>query len=144
MEKHVVISARKALIQFGKALPFIICFILFVEYAENLFSSVLTSFCAIGGIVVPNTPISSAVACLFEYDLLSVFITLIIGISIEACKWNLYANAYLAINLIEKNIFSFEMDLTFIYAVIILNLAASLVFSLIGLKLYIKSLKKIK
>lgn len=143
MEKQVAFGARKALIQLGKALPFMLCFVLFVEYAESLFSSVLMDFCTIGGIVIPNTPLSSHIACLFEYDTLSVFITLIISVAIEACKWNLYASLYLAINLIEKYIFNFEMELALVYIVIIINLMTSLLFTLKGLKIYIKSLKKL-
>lgn len=131
----IEINARKALINIGKMLPFTFCFILLIAYAETLFACILSHYRTFGGYIIPNTPISFVVANLFEYDMLFVFVTLVISVAIRACKWNLYATMYLFTNLIEKSIFDFELDLYVIYFITLANIIISGFFTYEGIKI---------
>lgn len=115
-------GARKALIVVGKCIPFILCLIILLTYAETLFACVLSRFCTYGGVVIPNTPLSFVVGRLFEYDYLLVILVGIISIAIEACKWNLMAVLYMFFHLLEKSFFDFEISLEAIYVIIIINI----------------------
>ena len=136
--------AKKALITLGKTMPFVYCGLLLIEYTESLFSGVLRHFCTIGGIVTLNTPLSCIVACLFEYDILSVIVIFVTSLAIKACKWNLYTTMYLACNLLEKFYFCYEMDICEIYILLTINICVSLFFTIKGIAILTKSLKKHK
>ena len=111
-----------------------------ITYAETLFKCVLSDFVTYGGMVIPNTPISFKIAHLFEYDVLAIFTIMLISISIRACKWNLYATMYLILNIAEKYIFVFEVELSTIYVVSSLNLFLSGFFVFKGIQIFLKQL----
>lgn len=118
-------GARKALIMVGKCLPFILCFIILVAYAETLFACLLSHFCMCDGVVIPNTPLSFIVGLVFEYDYLIVVITCLASLAIEACTWNLIADFYIFFHLLEKSYFDFELSIESIYIIVIANILAS-------------------
>lgn len=94
---------RRLLIYFGKISPFVICFILFISYVEALYSYATNRFVLYADYVFAQKPISHFIAQYFEYDLLTVVICLIIGISVETCAWNRIATLYLAVHLLFKH-----------------------------------------
>lgn len=122
MKSIVVYSARKALINIAKVFPFVLCFIVGIEYAETLFSSVLSHYCMYGSIVIPFTPLSFNVACFWEYDYMGVVIMLVLSYSLETCCWNKYANYYLFGNLVEKHSFTMPLEIYAINIICVLNL----------------------
>ena len=134
----MITTARRLLINIGKVLPFAICLLVLITYAETLFSCVLSDFITYGGMVIPNTPISFVIARLFEYDLVVVVVAFVTSIAIQACKWNLYAILYLLCNLTEKYVFDFEMELEMVYLIISLNIIASGFFVYKGISIYLK------
>lgn len=130
--------ARRYLIRIGKALPFLLCFILSICYAENAFSLATGRFLEFDGYIILSTPISTFIAEFFEYDILIVIITLIVSIAIEACKWNLWATLYLGVHLVEKSYFTFELEIWQIWVIICGNFLVSVLFCYKGIKILVK------
>lgn len=121
-------KARKLLINLGKSLPFALCFVLLISYTESVFSLITANYVEYGGVTILYTPISFYIAEWFEYDLLTVTVIFITSIAIEACKWNLFASVYLAINLAQKSYISTELEPWTICTVAITNALISAFF----------------
>lgn len=96
-------KARRYLIYIGKVLPFIVCAIVLLSYLECITSYVASDYVLYDNYTTFNKPISRMIAEYFEYDLLTVVICLIIGISVETCHWNKLATCYLAVHLLFKH-----------------------------------------
>lgn len=118
-------NARRLLINIGKVLPFTLCFVLLIHYAEVIIAVISNSYTIYNETVVVYTPISFKIAKVFKYNALIVSLTLIISLAIEACKWNLYSCIYLAVNLIERNYLVFEVTLETILIISVLNILIS-------------------
>ena len=131
-------SARRLLINSGKVLPFALCFILSVSYTETLVAVVTEDFLEYEGYVVLNTPISFRIANVFRYDWLIMILVFVISIAIEACKWNVYTSMYLAVHLLEKHYFTFEMEMGSVALVAGLNLIIAVFFVYKGCCIFIK------
>lgn len=131
-------SARRLLINSGKLLPFALCFILSVSYSETLVAVVTENFLEYEGYIVLNTPISFSIAKVFRYDWLIMTLVFVISLAIEVCKWNMYASMYLAVHLLEKHYFSFEMEMGSIAVVAGLNFIISAYFVYKGCCIFIK------
>ena len=101
---RLITLSRRWLIYFGKTLPFFLCLIVFICYAETLFNLAVSRFVDHGGVVIPNNTITFFIASYFEYDWLSVIILAIISVAIETCYWNKLAVLYLGLQLIEKSV----------------------------------------
>jgi hypothetical protein len=129
---------RRLLIRGGKSLPFILCALIAVSCLEMAVSLATESFVYYNGYYILDTPISFAVGQFFEYDVLIVIITLIISISIEACKWNLWATFYIGVHLAEKSYFTFELEIWQIWAIICGNFIVSVLFCCKGIKILVK------
>lgn len=115
-------GARRLLIRFGKAQPFILCFIVCAAYTETLFSLCCENYLYFHDYAIVNTPINFFVANIAEYDWLLVSVSLITSIAIEVCKWNIYATVFLFLQLLEKSYFDFELEPTYIYIICTLNI----------------------
>ena len=122
MKSRVAYSARKALINIGKVFPFVLCAVVGIEYAETLFSSVLSHYCMYGGVIIPYTPLSFNMACFCEYGYIGIFAMMVLSFAIETCNWNKYANYYLFGNLLEKQGFTMPLEIYAINAICVLNL----------------------
>lgn len=118
-------KARRLLIILGKIFPFLLCFILAIHYSEAIVSTLTRNYLVYDDSVILNMPLSFGLARIIRYNLVVVVIAFVISIAIEACKWNLYSVLYLAVNLFEKNYFIFEVSLTTILIVSVLNLLIS-------------------
>ncbi len=118
--------ARRLLINFGKMIPFVLCFMVLISYAESLYALCTDNFMLYGDSAVLYTPISFYIAKRFEYDWLTILATTILSISIETCYWNKLALFYLFVQLWEKTYFStIELYPEYIYAIIAVNLLCS-------------------
>ena len=126
--------ARRLLINFGKMIPFVLCFIVLISYTESLYALCSDNVMLYGDSAVLYTPISFYIAKRFEYDWLTILATTILSISIETCYWNKLALFYLFIQLWEKTYFStIELYPEYIYAIIAVNLLCSGLFVFKGI-----------
>lgn len=138
MKSSLSNEARKVLIRSGKALPFVLCLLVTVSYAEELYALVAENYVSYEGYTYLDTPITSRMAKFVKYDILIVILTLIVSVAIEACKWNFYATAYLFANLMEKQVMTFEFDTIPAYIFLFLNFAISAFFVYKGCCIFIK------
>lgn len=122
---NIAYTARKSLIRLGKFLPFLLCFLVWLSYCESLVALLFERYIVYGDYLILNTPISFAIGMGFEYDILIVFIALIISIAIESCKWNLLAIAYLALHIMQKCYFDFPMDEWLIITICAINIVVT-------------------
>ena len=128
---------RRLLIQLGKILPFVICFLVCINYIEILFAVATYDFLDWNGIVVPNTPFSFFIGQYFEYNIQMLVVLIIISIAIETCIYNKLSCAYLGINLFEKSYFNSELYPQYIYLICIINIIISAFFVWKGLRILI-------
>lgn len=114
---------RRFLIRFGKILPFVLCFIVFISYVESLIALLAENFMIYGDYITLNTPISFALAKVFEYDMLTIFAATILSVSIQTCVWNKVALLYLVLHLFSCNyIEARELEPTTIYIICLTNI----------------------
>lgn len=138
----MVNKVRRLLIQIGKSLPFLLCFIVFISYAENLFALATNDFLYYDGYYIVNTPISFAIGLKFEYDWLMVVVAMILSIAIETCKWNKFALCYLAANVLQKSyIASVELEWATICTICVINMLICLYLIYKGITIFLKSAK---
>lgn len=138
----MVNKVRRLLIQIGKSLPFLLCFLVFVSYAENLFALATNDFLYYDGYYIVNTPISFAIGLKFEYDWLMVVVAMILSIATETCKWNKFALCYLTTNLFQKSyLANIELDALVIYIICIANILVCALFIYKGITIFLKSAK---
>ena len=114
---------RKLLIHIGKVLPFVVCFLMCINYLETAFALATSDYLHYDGVVILNTPISFFIGQYFEYNLQMLAVLVIISIAIETCIYNKLSCAYLGVNLVEKSYFDFEIEPTYIYIICIVNIA---------------------
>ena len=115
-------DARRALIRFGKAQPFILCFVVCVAYIEVSYALFDENYLYFYDCTIVNTPINFYLAKIVEYDWFVVIVSLMISLAIEVCKWNLYATLFLIVQLIEKSYLTFELEPTYIYIICLANI----------------------
>lgn len=138
MIDNYLIHVRKLLIRVGKILPFVVCFVVFISYLENMYAMLTENYLYYEDYYVLNKPLSNQLGVLFEYNVQTLFILVIISISIRTCLYNKLACFYLGINIYEKSYFMEHVyDNGIYYIVIILNL-------IIASYLTIKGILKIK
>lgn len=130
---------RKLLIRIGKVLPFVICFLVFINYTEILFALTTCNYLDWGGVIIPNTPLSFAIGDYFEYNIQMLAVLCIISIAIETCIYNKLSCVYLGINLYEKSYFAqVEWETEYYYIVIAINIFVSAYFVYEGISVLIK------
>lgn len=131
-------KARIWLIRLGKVLPFVVCAIVMLSYAETLFALATNDLINWGRVVIPNKPISRFIGNYFEYNLQMLVVLIIISIAIETCIYNKMACLYLGINLLEKSYFNFEFEPTTIYLICLANIIVAGYLTLKGIKILLK------
>lgn len=128
---------RRLLINFGKVLPFILCFVLLVSYIECCVSLYIEDFMIYKDSITLNTPISFWLADKFEYDYLTLFAMTILSYAVETCLWNKIGILYLALQLAFKNyIADFELEPTTIYIICLANILVTGYLTIKGIMLY--------
>lgn len=113
---------RKFLIRLGKILPFIICFLVGVNYIESIFALIKCDYLLYDGCIILNTPISFLVGSFSEYNLQFLIVLITLSIAIETCIYNKLTCLYLAVNLFEKSYFNFELEPIYIYVICVTNI----------------------
>lgn len=131
----LVYNARLTLIRGGKIFPFVLCFMVMLTYAETAFACALSDFAGYGGYVVPCKPLAWLIGRYFEYNAQMLMAIVVVSVSVETCIYNKMACMYLAINLLEKSMFTFEMELSTIYVVCAVNVVAVGYLSYKGVKI---------
>ena len=133
-------KARVVLIETGKQLPFIICFIVAISYTECAYALYFERFIVFDDCVYLNKPISWFLGSFFEYDKQILTILTILSFAIRACKWNRLAIVYLALQLVEKSYFqSNELaNHELYYLVSAVNVVVCLFFVLKGIQRIVK------
>lgn len=131
---------RRLLIRVGKILPFIVCLLILLQYAETAFALLLSDFLVYDDMVIPNTPISFFIGRYFEYNLQMFVVLCIISIAIETCLANKACCVYLGVNLYEKSYFSnVELYPEYIYVICIANILICVFFCYKGIKILTKT-----
>lgn len=118
----IIHKTRVALIRIGKVLPFVICLIVLVSYAESCIGLYRHDFILYDDYAIINKPISFFIGNYFEYNTQMLVVLCVLSIAIQTCIYNKLACAYLGVNLIEKSYFNFELEPTYIYIICIINI----------------------
>ena len=132
---------RAMLINIGKALPFILCAVIFVSYTETLFALATNDFVLYNGSLIQNKRLSWFLGLFFEYNLQLLFVVTVLTFAIRICIHIKLALGYNYINLAEKSYFDFELDIWQIYTIVIANLIVSGYFTYKGTTIFLKSAK---
>lgn len=134
----VIRKARIFLIRIGKILPFVICGLVFISYAESIFATITQDYILYDDYALLRKPISFFIGQYFEYNLQMLFVLIVLSIAIETCVYNKLACAYLGFNLLEKSYLDFELEPTTIYIICITNIAISGYLTWRGIKKFIE------
>jgi len=130
---------RRLLINFGKVLPFVLCFVLLVSYIECCVSLYIEDFMIYKDSITLNTPISFWLADKFEYDYLTLFAMTILSYAVETCMWNKIGILYLVFQLAFKNyIADFELEPTAIYIICLANIIIAGYLTFKGIKILLR------
>lgn len=131
---------RRLLIRIGKTMPFLLCFLVFVNYSETLIALATGDYLAYDGMVIPNTRISFLVGKYLEYDLSMLIVLIVVSIAVDTCIWNKAACLYLGANLYEKSFFETNMyDNEVYYAVCAINIILASYLTLKGIRILINN-----
>ena len=132
----MVYKARILLINMGKVLPFLICFIVAISYSECLYALLAQDYVVMDNFVYLNKPISWQLGKVFEYNIQIIAVVTILSFAIKTCKWNKLAIAYLALQLYEKQYFANHQwdNENYYYVVIAINIAICLFLVFKGIK----------
>lgn len=105
--KNTIIRARFILVELGKTLPFVICIIVALCYAETIISVTTYDYLSFsdGGIAI-NTPLSFVIGKVFKYDFGLVFVLAILSTALRTCIWNKLCVLYLALQIFERQYFT--------------------------------------
>lgn len=131
---------RVALINTGKMLPFLICVVVFVSYAESAFALATNDFLDTDDAIILNKPLSWLIADYFRYNIVTIVVSTILSYAINACKWNKLALLYLATQLYEKEYFlTVELETFSIYAICAINMIVCSYLTYKGIKILTKT-----
>lgn len=128
---------RRTLIRLGKVIPFILCFIVFVSYLEDVCALYTNSYMEFADGVYLYKPISWAIGNLFEYNVSHLSVLCVLSIAISTCIYNKLACLYLGINLLEKSYFDFELEPTTIYLICLANIIVAGYLTWKGISIYL-------
>ncbi len=134
----MVNTFRKLLIRIGKCLPFVICFLVCIHYAESLFALISQDFCEYGDAIILNTRVSFRIAKYMDYNIQMLLIIAIISIAIDTCIYNKLACLYLGANLLQKSYFAYELDEWVIVIVCLVNLLVAGYITYKGVKILLR------
>lgn len=128
-------SARRTLVNIGKILPFAICFIVLISYAESIYAMASENYIDYEDYVSLNKPISVFIGSILEYDWITVTVLAILSVSLETCVWNKAAVIYLLANILfKKYIEDVEISVVDVYVFSVLNMTICGILITKGLK----------
>ena len=135
---NLITAIRRLLIRFGKAIPFVLSFVVCVSYAECVIAIATDNMVVYDDFAIPYTPVSYKLASIFEYDWMTILATTILSYAVETCVWNKIGIAYLAVQLAFKNyIANFELEPTTIYIICVVNIVVAGYLTYKGIKILI-------
>ena len=132
---NVIHKTRIFLIQIGKILPFIVCFIATISYYESIFALCFENYILYDNYAILYKPISFFIGRYFEYNLQTLVVLCVISVAIETCIYNKLACLYLGVNLFEKYYFDFELEPTTIYIICLVNILVAGYITIKGLRI---------
>lgn len=138
MKNSFINNTRRTLIQIGKILPFVVCGIVLISYVEDVYALFRNNYIEYYDGVYLNKPISWFVGNYFTYDIIMLFVLVVLSIAIETCVYNKLACAYLGFNLLEKSYLDFELEPTTIYIICIINIVITSFLCYKGIKQLMK------
>lgn len=138
MNNTFITKTRITLIHIGKVLPFIVCFIVFLSYVEDVFALSFGNYIVFSDGVYLKKPLSWFIGEYFKYDIITLSVLVVLSIAIETCMWNKLSCIYLGVNLIEKSYLDFELEPTTIYAICAMNVIVSGYLTYKGIKILLK------
>lgn len=117
---NIAHRSRILLINSGKILPFLVCFVVAISDIECVYALLTQDYIVMGDFVYLNKPISWQIGKVFECNIQIIIVLTIISFAIQACKWNKLAIVYLSFQLYEKRYFAnHQFENTNIYYVVI-------------------------
>lgn len=138
MNNTFVTRTRITLIQIGKALPFVVCFVVLISYIEDIYALSFGNYVEFSDGVYLEKCLSWFVGEYFKYDIVTLSILVILSIAIETCIYNKLTCGYLGVNLAEKSYFDFELEPTAIYIICLVNIIIAGYLTFKGLKILLK------
>lgn len=134
-------GVRRLLINVGKILPFVVCFIVLISYIENVYALTIEDYMYYDGYCVLNKKVSNFIGSIFEYNIQTLAVLVLISFAISTCIYNKLACLYLGINLLEKSYFDFELEPTTIYIICLANIIVAVYLTVKGITIFLKSAK---
>lgn len=131
-------GVRRLLINVGKILPFVVCFIVLISYIENVYALTIEDYMYYDGYYVLNKQVSNFIGSIFEYNIQTLAVLVLISFAISTCVYNKLACIYLGINLLEKSYFDFELEPTTIYIICLANIIVAGYLTVKGIKTLIR------
>ena len=128
-------GVRRLLINVGKILPFVVCFIVLISYIENVYALTIEDYMYYDGYYVLNKQVSNFIGSIFEYNLQTLAVLVLISFAISTCIFNKLTCLYLGINLLEKSYFDFELEPTYIYIICLANIIVASYLTYKGLRI---------
>ena len=122
MNNSLITKARYGLIRTGKVLPFVVCSIVCISYVEDIYALLSNNYMNFADGAYLSKPLSWLIGNYFTYDIVMLFVLVVLSVAIKTCYWNKLACAYLGLNLFEKSYFDFKLEPTAIYIICTLNI----------------------
>ena len=135
MNNNFITKTRVKLIQIGKIAPFVVCFVVFISYTEDVYSLMFDRYVEFSDGVYLRKDLSWFIGNYFKYDLATLSFLVVLSCAIETCIYNKLACGYLGINLAEKSYFDFELEPTTIYIICVINIVVSFYITFKGIKI---------
>lgn len=142
MNNNFITKTRVTLIQIGKIAPFVVCFVVFISYTEDVYSLMFDRYVEFSDGVYLQKDLSWFIGNYFKYDLATLSFLVVLSCAIQTCVYNKLACAYLGINLAEKSYFDFELEPTTIYIICIANILICCFFCHKGIRILTSSRKQ--
>ena len=96
---------RKILIRSGKAIPFILAFVVVIGYVESTYALITDNYeMYADGDVVLFTPISNYIGNIVYIDWFDVLLLYVLAVALEFCLRNMLAVHYLLLNLAVRTL----------------------------------------
>ena len=137
MNNNFITKTRVKLIQIGKIAPFVVCFVVFISYTEDVYSLMFDRYVEFSDGVYLRKDLSWFIGNYFKYDLATLSFLVVLSCAIETCIYNKLACLYLGINLLEKSFFDFELEPTAIYLICLANILVAGYLTYKGVKILI-------
>ena len=138
MNNNFITKTRVTLIRIGKIAPFVVCFVVFISYTEDVYSLMFDRYVEFSDGVYLRKDLSWFIGNYFKYDLATLSFLIVLSCAIETCVYNKLACLYLCINLLEKSYFDFELEPTAIYIICLANITVAGYLTVKGIKMILK------